>query len=219
MSKQFFDHKLFIFDLDGTLLDSSNDVIDSINEVLAHFNKPKGSDHAIRYSIGGELDLIFKSALEDETGFDFDLAEEMFISTYHKNCANRSELFPYVRDLLSHLKSQNKHIALFTTKQTNDTMKVLEHHNIMDMFDIVVARQEVEKPKPHPEGLHTILKHFSHLNPSDAIMIGDTYYDLLSGHNADLKTLIVTHGFDRDVLKHPQQPTMVVNGFHELLND
>lgn len=219
MNKAFFEHKLFIFDLDGTLLDSSNDVIDSINEVLAHFDKPKGSDDAIRYSIGGELDLIFKSALKDERGFDFDLAEAMFIKAYHKNCANRSELFPFAYELLAHLKSQNKHIALFTTKETKDTAKVLEHHNIADMFEFVVARQEVSKPKPDPEGLYTILNHFSHVDIEDAILIGDTYYDLLSGHHADVKTMIVTHGFDKEVLNHPQQPSLVVDGFKTLLHD
>jgi phosphoglycolate phosphatase len=217
MSKSFYDHELFVFDLDGTLLDSSPDVIDSINEVLDFFNKPKGSDDAIRYSIGGELDKIFSSALEDTTGFDFDLAEEMFISTYHRNCANKSTFFPHATELLTRLKSQNKHIALFTTKQTKDVVKVLEHLNMTDMFEIIVARQEVEIPKPHPEGLHIILDYFSTIKPEDAIMIGDTYYDLAVGHNALMNTMIIKHGYDRNVLNHAQQPTWVINDFKELL--
>lgn len=218
MKKHFYDHELFVFDLDGTLLDSSPDVIDSINEVLNHFNKPKGSDDAIRHSIGGELDKIFLSALEDASDFDMDLAEELFIPTYHKRCANRSVFFPNATKLLKHLKQQNKRIALFTTKENKDTMKVLEHLDMLDMFEMIVARQDVEQPKPHPEGLHKILEHFSLENPKDVIMIGDTYYDLAAGHNAQVNTMIVKHGYDKNVLNHKQQPTWVIHNFSELLD-
>lgn len=219
MSKNFFDYELFIFDLDGTLLDSSLDVIDSINEVLNHFDKPKGSDDAIRFSIGGELEKIFSSALDSDADFDFAAAEELFITTYHNNCANKASLFPNATELLNELKKQNKRIALFTTKENKDTIKVLEHLNIKHMFEIIVARQDVDQAKPHPEGLHKILKHFPSINPNDAIMIGDTYYDLAAGHYAQLDTMIVKHGYDRNVLNHPQQPTRVISNYSEVLEE
>lgn len=219
MTQSFYDYQLYVFDLDGTLLDSSPDVVDSINEVLEHFGKPKGSDQAIRYSIGGEMDKIFSSALEDTTGFDMDLAIETFIEIYHKNCANKSTFFPHATELLTKLKKMNKHIALFTTKDNKDTNKVLEHLGMKDMFEVIVARQDVQEPKPHPEGLHKVLEYFPKVSKEDVIMIGDTYYDLMSGTQAKVDTLIVQHGYDLNVLNHDVKPTRYIKDFKELLEN
>ncbi len=216
--KTFFANDLYIFDLDGTLVDTSLDIAESVQYVLKKLNFPNRSQKAIKESIGGGACAIFKRNIPESAMDQLNLCVEMFKVHNDQNCSNKSFLYPHVLELLQVLKANNKKIAVYTFKTKFATNKILEDFGMIEYFDVVVTKDDVKKPKPDPEGIHIIMDALNYHNNEETIMIGDTLFDILTGKNAMTNTLGVTFGFDPKLVDYDTKADYYIDNYNELLD-
>lgn len=192
MCKRAFD--LVVFDLDGTLIDSSPDIILSAKHVIEKFSLPKREDAFIADCIGGGARALVKKCAGDVSQDLLEAATEEFMRYYQQNCAVKSCLYEGVAETLEKLKDSGVTMAVATMKVRQATLKMLEDYHIDHYFSAVVTMDDVLKGKPDPECIQKILRE-RNFDQSQAIIVGDSPADINAGVNAGVKTCAVTYGF------------------------
>ncbi len=180
-----------LFDLDGTLIDSTEAILESFGKAFEAFDMPTPEDELIKAEIGHPLDVMFARLGIDERETDkYVLA---YKKHYQKISCAKTVLLPDAREAVE-LASKYAVLGVVTTKTGKYSIELLEYMGIMDYFDVLVGREDVEFPKPHPE---PILKAISKLqiDTNDVWMIGDTCMDILSAKSANIQSIAVTSGY------------------------
>lgn len=193
--------KIILFDLDGTLIDSTDAIVStfkhSFNELNFDF---KGNDKDIKDLIGYPLDIMYKDlGVEDSKVWDFVAA---YKNRYRVISKEQTTLLENAFEAVL-LASQIGRVSVVTTKTRLYTMPLLEHFNIAQFFEIVTGRENVENPKPHPEPILITLKQMNYdKDLHDVWMIGDTKLDLIAANGANVKSIGVLCGYgEEDELK------------------
>jgi phosphoglycolate phosphatase len=173
-----------IFDLDGTLVDSSNTLANAINYVRGKLNLNPLTKEDIIYHINDpETNWARYFYGVDEIK---PIYEEWFKEYYTKNHDKELTLFDGVKDMLKELKQKGIKLALATNGYRDSTQKALKHLKIDGYFDLVVTFEDVKAPKPAPDMLFKILKNLNE-TPQNAIFIGDSQRDFLASKNANIE--------------------------------
>jgi len=206
--------QLFVFDLDGTLTESSETIYQSTIKTFEHFgrkvNLPK---EELDKRIGEHFQTIF-----DDLHIQVDDIEE-FIGVYktiYFDFIDTTKLYADVEQVLISLKEQNKKIALLTTKGQEQAQNIVRYFNIEKYFDEVMGRRNGIEVKPSPEPLLRICKGLS-IAPMQTIIIGDTEVDVRCGKNAKTKTCAVTWGYRSKNILEKENPDYIVEKISELL--
>jgi len=179
-----------IFDVDGTLVDTSDYITHAYQHALEQHGLPYRTREEIASQIGKKL--------EDCYAFLAPGAQhELLIATHRAFQAENISLvkpFNYTEQLLEGLSSRGIHKALFTSrKNVGPSLEVAGVNP--EEFDIIIDGAMVTKGKPDPEGLYTILNYLDK-RASSVMMVGDAAVDILAGKNAGVATTVgVTHGF------------------------
>ena len=185
-----------LFDLDGTLIDSAQDLIASIrhalNFVAPDREPPEGDDILIQ--VGKPLEVILH-----ELGYPTDsVSAGRFVETYRAHYAEHfvehTRLYPGVEDVLRYLRSAGVRLALVTTKHQTQANFTVEAFGLARYFDYVHGWKDGRQHKPHPEPVQTALGRLD-AQPSTAIMVGDSELDIESAQAAGVATCAVTYGF------------------------
>ena len=173
--------KLFIFDLDGTLVDTAPDFKNSINYMLNELNESEVSLEEIRNWVGyGARELIRRTVEDKNIPHDEQRIEEMlkiFLLHYTHNIDDDSVLFNNVRNVLEFLKDNGIKLAVCTNKMERLSNILLEKLNVLHMFDYLVGGDSLSKSKPDPFPLLNICEKLN-TEISDSVMIGDSVTDL-----------------------------------------
>ena len=183
--------KCILFDLDFTLVDSSNIVIEGINYSCEKLNIPKLTKEEIYSKTKFILprDKVIKLSKE--------LCKEendKFVEYYYEYIIDkRPILYPGAISLLYFLQSQGFLLGIVTLKSKKVTQFLLDEFNIRNLFKTVITYDEVSKKKPNPEGLITAAKNLS-LNTEDCLYIGDDINDGIAAQNCDMFFMGVTTG-------------------------
>lgn len=186
--------KIILFDLDGTLIDSTDAIVDTF---LYSFDKNnfdfKGTKRDITKLIGYPLDIMYKQlGIEPK---DIQLYVDTYKTRYREISLAQTKLLPHARESVK-LAASFARLGIVTTKTTKYTIPLLEDMGLLQYFEIIIGRQEVKNPKPHPE---PILKAMESLNVStddyDIFMIGDTKLDLIAAKEADIYGIGVLCGY------------------------
>lgn len=177
------DYDVYLFDWDGTLAQTLDVWMDAlrivyqrygINESDARIALGLGNwHHSVTLGIPEEALPVFKQEVEQLAAAG--------VAT--------PPLFEGVRELLADLKSRNKKIALISSSQRNVIDTVVAHHELSDYFDMTIAAEDVTTHKPDPEGIHAALTFFD-VDPSRAVMIGDSDKDLGAAANAKIDSIL-----------------------------
>ena len=175
-------YKLYLFDFDGTLIDS-DPLVEQIfkelyqkykpNEVITKEKLLTFSGPPIKDTLSKEFPLLDSSKLAEE-----------FLELSFKYNKTLVKTYPGVVELLEYLKKNNIKFALITSKQKASTMQVLHVNKLDSLFDLVITSDDVKACKPDPEGVYFALKHFNISNKKDVIYIGDSEFDYLVSKNA-----------------------------------
>lgn len=182
---------IILFDLDGTLIDSTEAILESFGVAFQTHGQEVPSNEAIKAEIGHPLDVMFPTL-----GV---VAEEVaaYVHAYKMHyreisCA-KTVMLPQAREAVM-LASEHATLGVVTTKTAKYSVELLEHMGMMDYFDVLIGREDVENPKPHPE---PILKALSKLdsNKIKYWMVGDTPMDLLAAKAANIDSVAVTCGY------------------------
>ena len=183
-------NRLFIFDLDGTLIDSSQQILEATNLALAKRDLPRLTEAFLLPLIGLPPVHFFAKFELNDMEID-DLVTE-FRNNLISIATSNLVFFPGAIELLSFLKENGDFVAIATNKPTNVTTTLMKSSPAWAFVDICVGTGEV-KPKPSPEMIFRILDYFAHANilKSEVRMIGDRNEDVVCGLQAGILTVLL----------------------------
>lgn len=189
----------FLFDLDGTLIDSIELILRSYRHTMRAHRGYEPPDDVWMEGLGTPLWVQFRLWSDDESEI------KAMVETYREyNLAHHDELVrPYdgVVEQVRRLDTGGKILGLVTSKMRGGALRGLRVAGLEDAFDVVVGSDDVARPKPHPEPVLTALAQAGRM-ASDAVFIGDSRHDIECGRAAGVKTAAVLWGpFDRDHLE------------------
>lgn len=190
--------KLVIFDLDGTLIDSRLDLVHSINAMLRHFHRPDLPDEIVASYVGDGAPMLVRRALGDprDEGF-LKEALEYFLAYYRVHKLDYTHLYDGIRETLVAIRNSNgtrRQMAVLSNKPVNPSRAIVDALGIGDLFVHVYGGNSFATKKPDPLGAKSIL-HQTKTRAEEALMVGDSSNDVLTGRNAGLWTCGVTYGF------------------------
>ncbi|MCK9212616.1 MAG: HAD family hydrolase [Ignavibacteriaceae bacterium] len=208
--------KLFVFDLDGTLTESSETIYQTTIKTFEHFGQtvhlPK---EELDKRIGEHFQTIF-----DAMQIHVDDVEE-FINVYktiYFDFINTTKLYPEVEDVISTLKKNGKKIALLTTKSQDQAQNILHHFKLDKYFNEIMGRRNGVEVKPSPEPLLHICNSLSVL-PAQTMMIGDSELDVQCGKNAGAKTCAATYGYRPKEILIKENPDYIIKKISDLIDN
>jgi len=205
--------KTYIFDLDGTLVDSEEAHLSSWLEALSKFSPIKTSE--LQRYFGLDTKYIAAKFIKDEEKIKqcVELKERLFDKLWkEKSCINRC-----VRELLSYLKENEFNIAVASSNPVNRIEEILNFFEIRDFFDVIAGREHAGKGKPHPDILLYILKRLE-TNASVAVYVGDSPFDVLTAKNAGVHSILLKYQHRLEVAEVGVVPDLIVNSLCELLS-
>lgn len=188
--------KAIIFDLDGTLLDSRQAFYWQFQELSRIYDVVELSTQEIDAAAHGTAEQIVRSLVKN-TQTPFDEILETHRNLRIAACEEHLKLYDDVDRLLTVLKQRGLKIGALTSGN-HLTVDWLERFKVRHHFNDIVSAEQVQNPKPHPEGLILAMKNLA-VDPANTVMIGDTVVDIKVGKNAGVKkTIGVTHGFGKE---------------------
>lgn len=183
----------YLFDFDYTLADSSRGIVTCFRIVLERHQYTDITDEAIKRTIGKTLEESFSIL----TGITDSEQLAAFRQEYSKESDTymnvNTFLFPETISTLTQLKNQGARIGIISTKYRHRILGFLKDHLPEDFFDIVIGGEDVQKPKPNPEGLFLAIERLSVL-PEETLYIGDSTVDAETAATADVAFAGVTSG-------------------------
>jgi phosphoglycolate phosphatase len=187
--------KTILFDLDGTLIDSTNAIVGCFNYTFKQMQFDfKGGDEDIKNIIGYPLDIMYEQlGVHRSKVWDF---VDCYKQEYKKISIAKTSLLPNAVESVK-LASSFARLGIVTTKTTQYTIPLLEHLGIMKYFEIIIGRQEVEHPKPHPEPIFKALEAMNLEPNKDIYMIGDTKLDIIASNEAGISSVAVLCGYGK----------------------
>lgn len=187
--------KAFIFDLDGTLLNTISDLRDSINLALDQFGYPHFSESEVKLKVGNGMKVLIRRSVPAE--FDDAQVEkvlQVFLHEYKIHQMDETAPYPGIVDLLHELNRKGVPCGVISNKQNPNTQSIIQHFFSDIQFTFVSGEVAGIDPKPDPTLTLRCIKAMN-LSPDEILYVGDTKVDIATGHNAGLKTVGVTWGF------------------------
>ena len=207
--------RTFLFDLDGTLIDSVQLILDSFRHTLAAHGLPPRSDDQWLAGVGTPLTAQF-AEWKDAAG-----TMEALIETYREyNLANHDRMvrgYPGVADAVRAIRRTGRSTGLVTSKNRRGALRGLRLVGLEDAMDVLVCADDVVNPKPHPEPVEKAVRLLG-ADPTTTVYAGDSIHDLHSGRGAGVWTGAVLWGpFSRRQLE-PAEPDFWLERPEELLS-
>lgn len=198
--------QIIIFDVDGTLINTLPPLVEAANDLLCQQNLQTVSESAMRSSLNIGLIAMIEEALKlqptiHEVQSSWILSK--YMTHYEQHYLSQSRMFPDVKEVLSQL-SQYYRLAICTNRDQHSTHMLLQGNGIMDCFDLIITLNDVEKRKPHPEGLLKILSHYN-VSAEQALFIGDSQLDCVASKAAQIPFIAHTNGYasdEQDLIPH-----------------
>ena len=188
-----------LFDLDGTLLDTLDDLTDAVNRTLARYGQPPRSRREVRAFLGNGALYLMQHAAPDVTGERFDALLRDYKADYDANCRVRTAPYPGVPALLQTLKAHGIRTGIVSNKPDSAVQPLYEAF-FADTVDAAVGERDGIRRKPAPD---TVLAAMERLGaaPGETLYVGDSEVDILTARNAGVDCASVTWGFrDADEL-------------------
>jgi phosphoglycolate phosphatase len=188
-------YKAIIFDLDGTLINSLEDIADAMNKVLIDNNYPTHTYESYNYFIGNGLRKLVSRALPDanKNESEIDRCYEAMMTYYGENCIRKTKPYNGIQALLNELSSQNISLSVLSNKSDPLTKKITQTI-FPDSFEPVIGLISEELKKPNPSTAIQISKKLN-CNPSEIIFVGDSGIDMQTATQAGMFAVGVSWGY------------------------
>ena len=188
--------KAFLFDLDGTLIDTAPDMIHALKSVLDnnHTNTQISDETLRKYVSDGSIGLI-NLVFPNKNNEEIQRLQSQFLDIYEKNISNESRIFPHLDDLLVFLKDNHFMWGIVTNKPTRMTLQLLYYLGIYCPF--VVCGDTLRDRKPSPKPL-LIASKLMNIDPINIMYVGDAKRDIDAGRLANMKTVSADYGYIKD---------------------
>jgi phosphoglycolate phosphatase len=185
--------KLIIFDLDGTLVDSSTDISHAINYALEGTNVPPVTVQETITIIGEGITRLFEKIIEkNNLSAEKDILIQRFLNHYSAHLTDNTPVYPGVKETMEALKEYPK--AVISNKREDLSSRILEILGMRKYFDVVVGSDTTSERKPSPVPIQYVLSRFE-AKPEEAVIVGDSNFDIEAGKAAGVTTIAVTYGY------------------------
>lgn len=194
-------YKLAVFDMDGTILDTLDDLKDSTNFALEKCGYPTRSYDEVRRFVGnGIRKLIERAVPEGLTTEQIDRVHEVFTEHYKVHCADKTKAYDGIKPLLEKLRASGVKTAVVSNKADYGVQELCKEY-FDGLFDYAVGEREGIRRKPAPDAVNEALRVLG-IDKSEAVYIGDSDVDFETAKNAELPCISVLWGFrDEEFLR------------------
>lgn len=190
-------YNTYIFDLDGTLLDTLQDLANAVNFAMREMNYPERTVDEVRRFIGNGIRMLIKRAApRDISSEDYDKTLAVFTAYYLDHIADCTRPYSGITDMIKSLKSHGCKTAVVSNKADEAAKKVVADF-FGDIFDLVVGKMDCFPSKPAPDSVLYVIKTLN-ADKDKCVYIGDSEVDVQTAHNSGLPCVGVTWG-NRDV--------------------
>jgi phosphoglycolate phosphatase len=185
---------LLIFDLDGTLIYSSEDLAISVNATLRHFGRGELDRETIQSYVGSGAPALVRRAFgSDVTEATLEDGLAFFLSFYRAHALEHTRLYPGIREAVDEL-AQKHSLAVLTNKPERISTDIIAFLKLTRQFPRVVGGDRFPAKKPDPAGLRALMQD-TNTKAEETVMIGDTDIDVQTARNAGVRSCGVTWGF------------------------
>lgn len=200
---------LLIFDLDGTIIDTKEEIEYTFRRAFQNLGLPFDERKMEKY-----IGLAVEELIECLLGY-YDPEVEKEIKRVYLGLKERKiRVFPGMEDVL---KCNGFRKAIYTSKRRDVAIRDLEYVGLANFFSVIVGADDVRKKKPHGEGVKKVIE-LTGENKEDAFVIGDTEMDILAAKNAGVKSIAVTWGFRSEDFLRAFEPDFIVQHPKDILN-
>jgi phosphoglycolate phosphatase len=207
--------RLVVFDLDGTLVDSAEDLAGAVNDTLATIAPgcaPLPRDVVRRFIGDGALSLMTRSLAKAGVETPPEAALKVFLGRYADRLLRTTKLYPGVEEALGAIGDRT--LAVLTNKPGELSRAILEGLGVARRFARIYGGDDVSSRKPDPQGLFRLLRE-TQTSPKEALMVGDSAVDVRVGRAAGAGTVGVTYGFDPESLSR-EPPDLLLDDLRDL---
>lgn len=198
--------KLIIFDLDGTLLDTIDDLAAACNHALEQCGCPTHSREEYFMLVGRGINNLFRGALPEELRTDEMVGKmrEHFVPYYNAHSADLTRPYDGIIPLLERLRDNGTTMAIASNKYQAGTEALVKRFFGEFNFVRILGQREGRPIKPDPEIVHEAMEGVPGIKPEEVIYCGDSDVDMLTGRNAGVRTIGVLWGFrsKEELLRH-----------------
>lgn len=188
--------KLIIFDLDGTLLNTLEDLADSANYILQQHHYPTHPVEAYRYFVGNGIPKLIERILPEDKkrGSEYDLCLKEFLEYYQKHMADKTHPYKGITEVLEHFQSRGIKLAVATNKVHTAVAPLMSDYFPTIRFDVMMGQRSGVPVKPDPQIVYDIMKEAG-CGAQDTFYAGDTAVDVQTAHNAGLRVIGLLWGY------------------------
>ncbi|MGA0610259.1 phosphoglycolate phosphatase [Caldimonas sp. KR1-144] len=218
-------YSLYLFDLDGTLVDTAPEITDATNALLASARLPQVDEALVRQWIGHGTRELLAQAVAHVSGRAVDILRgdgtldalmPAFSLHYLEHCGRRSRVYPQVEAALDGLRDRGARLAVITNKEERFAFPLLERHGLRDYFQLVVCGDTLPAKKPDPMPITHCLKRFS-VSAAQAVFVGDSEIDVKTARAAGVACWAVPYGYNHGRPIQSAGPDRVIESFAELV--
>lgn len=185
-----------LFDLDGTVLDTVNDITDAINVTMSEFGFPHHTRSEVRSYLNDGARMLIKRAVPEDIRNDSALVEKIlsrYMENYTAVCPGNSVIYDGIPELLSELCALGVSLGIVTNKPDVQTQIMIPHY-FGNVFSFIEGNSEKAPPKPDGIRVETALS-FLGKQKSETVFVGDSHVDVMTAKNSGVASIGVTWGF------------------------
>ena len=206
--------ELFLFDLDGTLIDSKQDIASSVNFTMAKLGLAPLAEDLIYSFVGNGVTPLIQQTMEAASASGGpDQALEIFRKHYDEHLLDATEVFPGVREILKRFEGKTK--VVVTNKSQAFSEKILRGLDLGRSFVGVFGGDTAFPKKPAPDVVRHLPETYE-VPAQQAVIVGDSRVDMETGKNAGILTCGVTYGFRPRSELEDSKPDFLIDRFSEL---
>ena len=206
--------RLVLYDLDGTLVDTLEDLTAAANHMLRILQAPPVSSHEVRRAVGRGVHELVRSCLKHEDPKRLAYGVDVFRAYYARHLLDHSHLYPGAQAVLEHFKG--RHQAVITNKPEPFSREILERLGVAGYFVEVIGGDAGLPKKPDPAAVMALMQRHG-TAPAETLLIGDSPIDVETGRNAGVLVVGVAHGLTDGPELAAARPDALVTNFQELL--
>jgi phosphoglycolate phosphatase len=184
--------KLILFDLDGTLVDTKQDITTALNYALKQYGIQELTVQDTVKMVGEGITRLIEKVLGDEKLGMRDEIIRRFIEYYSEHLADYSREYPYVRETLEQLSLYKK--AVISNKRESLSEELLNKLDLLKYFNLIVGSDTTSERKPSPVPVQYVLEKLD-IKQAESLLVGDSNYDIEAGKKAGIRTVAVTYGY------------------------
>ncbi|MBR0277552.1 MAG: HAD family hydrolase [Clostridia bacterium] len=210
---------LYLFDMDGTLVNSINSISYFANKALNKYGLSSIPVQRYKFLVGSGAGILVKRMIS-ETGGDMSLYDKIFkeyVSLYDSNFLYLTQAYDGIEDFLKELKKRGNKIAIVSNKPHSTAQKISDTLFGGELIDICFGKKDGYPIKPDPTAVNEVIN-ILNFKKSDCLYFGDTITDMQTGKNAGIYTVGVLWGFRDEKELLSGNPDKIINNTYDILN-